>query len=201
MKCVNLAAAALLSATMSAHATLVIRDFQGVGFDFTYGSWIGNETIFPTYVQIAGTANETGGAGVGISPTIDLYSYVNANGQVQVDARLVPGNQADNFNIIFFSSPTDLAGYQISASLLNTTNFTTVSATLNNPTFTSGSINWSNVNQVQIQGDYTPDPSTTSFAMQFANLVVPEPSTALLTAIGIGILATLRRSAMFSSCN
>jgi hypothetical protein len=192
MNAVHRIAAALAAATVSAHATLVIESFQGTGFGYEYLSWVGQTTVNPAFVQVAGSATEQGGAGSIIGP-LNLQPYVSVNANIQVDARLVTGNQADNFNIILQSSASDLVGYQFSASLLDLLNFTTVSLPLTSPSFSSGTIDWTAVNGFQIQGDFN---GNEPFAMQFANLQVPEPSTALLIAIGFALLAARRRLTM-----
>lgn len=174
--------------TSRAQAVIMLNDFQGTGFGFDYGSWTGNITTNPTHVSVTG-ATEQGGAGTS-SLALDLSSYL-ASGQVSIEARLIAGNAADNFNVILFTTGSDLSGYQFSTSGLNTSTFTTLTINLSAPSFTSGSINWSNITMYQVQGDYS---STDTLSLEFRNLqIIPEPSVWALLGAGLGVAVILRR--------
>ncbi|MCS6771943.1 MAG: PEP-CTERM sorting domain-containing protein [Kiritimatiellae bacterium] len=173
---------------------IILSDFDNVGFQWAYGSWnplSGVETLFPTYVRIAGPATESGGAGVTLSSpvTFDPSQY-----EVRVSARIAPGNAASGFNVIIQTSPTDLWGYYFPATLFNSSTFTTSSIPLNSPTFTNGNPDFLNVglNEFQVQGDFS---SSDRFAFEFEDLrLVPEPGTLLLLSAGAVILGLIRRT-------
>ena len=173
----------------AANAQIMLNDFQNSGFDFAYDSFTGNITQNPTFISI--NATEQGGAGSTVS--LDLSSYY-PSGQIQIEARLIAGNAADNFNVILFTTPDPggiKSGYQFSTASLNTSTFTTLTANLNAPTFFSGTMDWSSIVQYQLQGDYS---TTDNFRIEFRNLqVVPEPAAVVIALLGLGGLVVARR--------
>lgn len=170
-----------------ASGTVMLRDFQGTGFDFEYGSFSGNVSTNPTYVSVV-NATESGGAGVNLTP-LNLSSYVSS-GYLSIEVRLGSGNLANNFNVNLFTDSSNYVGFQFSTSSLNTSTFTTLTLNLNTPTFTVGTIDWTNITQFQIQGDYS---STDNFSLDFRNLeVIPEPNSLILLSLGLAWLVLLR---------
>lgn len=186
---------AVLCALTAKGTDIILSTFDNVGFQWGYGSWnpLSNvETLFPTYVQIAGPATESGGAGVTLSSavTFDPTQYF-----LVVSARIAPGNAASGFNVILQTSPSDLWGYYFDASLFNSSTFTTVSVPVVSYTFANGTPDFLNVgmNEWQVQGDFS---TTDSFAFEFEDLrLVPEPGTIGLLALGaVAALIRARRS-------
>ncbi len=187
----NIAAAAILAAVSAlsapqASAQVILNSFQGTGFVFAYGSFSGNITTSPTHLSIT-NATEQGGAGT--DSEFNLLAYY-PSGQLSIEARLASGNLADHFNVILAAN-TNTSLYQFSTAGLNTSTFTTLTVNLNAPTSTSGTMDWANITQYQVQGDYS---TTNNFGVEFRNLeVVPEPTTWALVSGGLGLLMVLRR--------
>ena len=183
-----LVAVSIATLTLPARAAVMLNDFQNTGFEFDYGSFTGNITVNPTYISIS-NATEQGGAGT--NGSWDLSTYY-PSGQVRIQARLISGNLADNFNVILATNPgTDYHLYQFSTASLNTSTFTTLTFNLNAPTFSSGTMDWANITQYQLQGDYS---TTDNFSIEFRNLeVVPEPTTWALLAGSLTFLVIARR--------
>lgn len=170
----------------AARADIVLSIFDNLGFDYGYSSWtpLTNAiTLNPTYVSVGGTATETGGAGVNLAAPVTFDTNTHL---LRVSARIGPGNLASGFNVILQTSPSDLWGYYFPATLFNTSTFTPAYIAVTNYTFVSGSPDFATNGMIgwQIQGDFS---STDDFRFDFddARLVVPEPGTLALLAIGI----------------
>ncbi len=180
----------LMPSTSSAQ--VLIKDFQGFGptysFDFDYLSWTGQITNTASGIEVGGTADTFGGAGGNTFATLDLTGYTD----LEVSAKLVPGNLATAFNVVLQSAPGVSSVYQFSTSGLSS-GYQSVSVSLATPFLTNGGgADLTAINVYQIQGNFVgPDALGLGFATVTA---VPEPTTGVLLLAGVGFLVALRRN-------
>lgn len=176
---------------------VVLSDFNGTGFDFTYGQWTPSDiTVGSTFVTINAVGLQ-GGAGISFSPHITLNTY---HTQLVVTARIGRDNESSQFNIVLIDNDpggVEAFVYFFSASLFNNSTFTTITRSLLDPPdfyavqsgTPDGTLNLDSnggMPNFQIQGNYANQ--TDRFHWEFDQVyIVPEPSTVGLALAGLGL--------------
>ncbi len=91
------ALAAVVPAAPTPAAELVLSDFNGTGFDFTFDDF--QQTIGPTAVRLASASGTDGwgGGGLGLGSVTDLTSL--ADGRWVVDLTVNPGSEVSSFTL------------------------------------------------------------------------------------------------------
>jgi fimbrial isopeptide formation D2 family protein/uncharacterized repeat protein (TIGR01451 family) len=156
-------------ATSEAHTAdpLVLADFTNAGFSgfipgsvFTGGNntWDdapGNVTTFPTFVRIAGSSTERGGAFIDFALPVDLSNHT----ALALSARLVAGNGADTIDVHLQDADGTNWRWRFSAGSFNFSTFTLVPQSLigpNSTTIAAGTtpgLDLRNITRLEIRGD------------------------------------------------
>ncbi len=153
----------ILAACPIAGAELVLSDFNGTGFDYTFGGF--NQTISANSVRVFDPTDDSGGAGIGQS--LNLSSH--ADSRFVVDLVVNAGNGVDKFDLELIDTSGRTGKWSLGVS-----NFgvgvpsTLVSAsTLDNPTHGIGdfaNLDLSNITTWQVLGTFSsPSPFNLSF--------------------------------------
>lgn len=180
----SLAVLAFLSLPTPSRADVIYSFQDNSTFDYTYGTWNGGNVLpGPTFLSIGnGTARDNGGGGVTLA--LDPSPFA-ASGQLQIEAKLLAGNAADEFNVNLFSAiDGNYNVYRFSTAGLNDATFTQLSLSLASPFETHGTIDWTNITKFELQGTYG---SNAAFALGVRNLEVvttPEPGTWPIVLLG-----------------
>lgn len=147
--------------TASSRADIVIQSYEDKKpFGFQYGSWSGETKPDSDGIAISGTATRRGGAGNNLSPSLDL----RGNTQLAIRVKLLPGNQADTFNVLLRTrvGPGDhdfqSTQYTFQTQLLKESDYVTLRFPLDPGSGIAGEhghVNLAMVDQVQIQGNFS----------------------------------------------
>ncbi len=187
----------LAACSTTAQAAVLLSDLNNVGLDFTYGTFVGQTTVNPTFYRVAGTADQFGGAGSNFSPSRNI----SAEPFLEVSARIGSNNANAAFNVLLEDADGTQVGYAFPATLFNTSTFTNAYALIAMPSFTNvpgitPGLNTSAITQFQLQGTFSQGPSLL-FSFDFDNVaavaVVPEPATIGLLGVISMMLITRRR--------
>lgn len=201
--------ASVLAVAASVEANqIILSDFNGTGFDFTYGQWTPSDiTTGSTFVTISAVGLQ-GGAGVNFTPHVTLNNY---HTQLVVTARIGRDNESSQFNIVLIDNDpggVEFFVYFFPATLFNNSTFTTITRSLLDPPdyyavqsgTPDGTLNLDasgGMPNFQIQGNYAN--TTDRFHWEFDIVyIVPEPSTIGLALVGLGLigLRVVRRRSM-----
>ncbi|TWT47718.1 endo-1,4-beta-xylanase [Botrimarina hoheduenensis] len=92
----------LVMTSSAESAELVLSDFNGTGFDYTFSGF--NQTIGATGVRLTDPTDNSGGAGIGLG-SLNLNSF--ANGRLVIDVTPLVGNGANRFDLELIESSTN----------------------------------------------------------------------------------------------
>ncbi|MAT73234.1 MAG: hypothetical protein CMJ58_27430 [Planctomycetaceae bacterium] len=146
-------------------AELLLSDFNGAGFNYAFGGF--SQTTGPTAVRLNSQLNDSGGAGISLSPNLDLAPY--GESRFVVDMMTNPGNGIDAFDLELIDSVGRTGKWRLNVSTLaEGVPSTLVSATtLNNPTHGIGdfmNLDLGNIVTWQVLGTFSsPNPFDMSF--------------------------------------
>ena len=148
-----LALLCLLVARPVAAIELTLSDFNGTGFDYTFGGF--SQTIGPNSVRLRDLVDDSGGAGKGQS--LNLTSH--ADSRFVVDLFKNPGNGVDKFDLELIDSMGRTGKWTLGVSNLDVgVPSTLVSATtLANPTHGIGdfaNLDLNNITAWQVLGTF-----------------------------------------------
>ncbi|WP_168205324.1 endo-1,4-beta-xylanase [Bythopirellula goksoeyrii] len=156
-------------------ADLVLSDFNGTGFDYTFGGF--NQSTGVNSVRIHDPVDDSGGAGIGLS--LDLASH--ADSRFVVDLFPNAGNGVDKFDLELIDSSGRTGKWTFGVSSLDIgVPSTLVSATtLANPTHGVGdfaNLDLSDITTWQVLGTFSsPSPFDLSFDRVAISDTVPAP--------------------------
>lgn len=117
-----------LAAIESAGADVLLSDFNGTQFAYTYGSWTNARSMLTntTYLTITNPATVSGGGGIGL---VSNTSFNATSHEIRVVARLGEANAASVFRVGLVDkdgSGSEEFKYEFSTAMLNTETFTTL---------------------------------------------------------------------------
>lgn len=160
-------------------AELVLSDFNETGFSYAFGGF--SQTTGPSAVRLDSPLNDSGGAGLTLSPSLDLTSH--AQSRFVVDMFTNPGNGVDDFDLELIDSSGRTGKWRFNVSTLDVgMPSTLVSATtLDSPTHGVGdfmNLDLSDVVTWQVLGTFTsPNPFDMSFdRVSISDTVAPPPA-------------------------
>jgi len=193
-----------VSASGAYAADTVSHGFNGTGFvndpvftGYDFDSWTGNITSGATFVEIAGSATEIGGAGIiyGVGALKDFSGMAG----VELTAQLGAGNVADNFQVSLIDLSGVQAVYRFAASDFDAGNMTaSFQSTFDtfDPQGFGRDVDRTQIWGLQFSGDFTPPASTDAVHVLVDNIAVtavPEASSYAMFGLGLlGVMAARR---------
>ena len=161
---------ALIARPSRARADTTLSDFNGTGFDYVFGTWPSNVVTGPSFVTVAGTADQFGGGGVLLGTPRNL-----TGSGIALRAQRSPTNVATEIRVVLVDINDNRAVFVFSTSGFSTSIMTTVN--LATSTFTLGGVDMSNIVRFEVTGSFAD--TDTPLAMMFDSVVATSPQADL----------------------
>ena len=147
---------------LQARADVTLADFNGTGFNYTFEGF--TQTLSANSVRLSDPNDGWGGGSLMFNPIHDLSSL--ANQRFSVDVIRQAGHQASTFKLELFDNAGNSGKWNFDSSQLVTGQPTNLlaNATLGQPNSGVGSLNLSQIQKMQVIGDFnSPLPFDISF--------------------------------------
>jgi GH35 family endo-1,4-beta-xylanase len=169
LACFSLLNAIAFSLQTQARADVTLADFNGTGFSFTFDGF--TQTLSANSVRLRDPNNGWGGGSLTFNPIHNLASL--ANQRFSVDVIRQAGHQASTFKLELFDNAGNSGKWNFDSSPLVTGQPTNLlaNATLGQPNSGVGILNLSQIQRMQVIGDFT---SPLPFDLSFDKIAITD---------------------------